>query len=274
MRKRTLVLTLILAFLIPSVIGTLFANSGNANVYPVLGPTPDDAETPKLTVLSPTNNTAYKPNNLQLSFNVTTSDLVLYYICYKADWQRNTTYVYDLYTARDRLFQFSYVANLTNIPEGNHSIIVTASDHGHSPDQDWFVYFVKSVFSIVNFTIDSTSPTVSLISIKNKTYTTNDIQLNFTVSEKCSQMEYVLDGTEKVPVEGNLTLHLPNGNHTLTVYATDEAGNVGASETISFSVDAPFPTALVAVVSEAFAGAFLIVGLLVYFKKRKRRGGL
>jgi uncharacterized membrane protein YphA (DoxX/SURF4 family) len=87
-------------------------------------------------------------------------------------------------------------------------------------------------------------------------------------------MEYVLDGTEKVPVEGNLTLHLPNGNHTLTVYATDEAGNVGASETISFSVDAPFPTALVAVVSEAFAGAFLIVGLLVYFKKRKRRGGL
>jgi hypothetical protein len=184
MRKRTLVLTLILAFLIPSVIGTLFANSGNANVYPVLGPTPDDAETPKLTVLSPTNNTAYKPNNLQLSFNVTTTDLELYYIWYKTDWQQNRIDVYNLYTASDRLHQISYIENLTNIPEGNHSIIVTASDHGHSPDQDWFVYFVKSVSSIINFTIDSTSPTISLISIKNKTYTTNDIQLNFTVSEK------------------------------------------------------------------------------------------
>jgi hypothetical protein len=251
------------------VIGTMFVYSGNANVYPILGPTPDDAETPQLTVLSPTNNTAYKPNDLQLSFNVTTSDLVLYYICYKADWQRNTTYVYDLYTARDRLYQFSYVANLTNIPEGNHSIIVTASDYGHSPDQDWFVYFVKSVFSIINFTIDSTSPTVSIISIKNKTYTTSDIQLNFTVNERCSQMEYVLDGLKKVVVEGNLTLHLPNGNHTLTVYATDEAGNVGVSETISFSMDAPFPIALVAVASGTSIAA-VVAGILLYVRKLRR----
>lgn len=261
-------LTLILAFLISSVIGTLFANSGNANVYPILGPTPDDAETPKLTVLSPTNNTAYNPNNLQLSFNVTTRDLALYYICYKTDWQRNTTYVYDLYTARDRLYQFSYIENLTKIPEGNHNITITASDHGHSPDQPFWVYFVKSISSTITFAVDSTSPTISIISIKNKTYTTSDIPLDFAVSEKCSQMSYALDGLEKVPVEGNLTLYLPNGNHTLTVYAIDEAGNVGASETISFSVDAPFPTALVAVASGASVIA-IAAAALAYLKRRK-----
>lgn len=264
-------LTLILAFLFASsVIGTMFVYSGNANVYPMLGPTPDDAETPKLTVLSPTNNTAYNPNNLQLSFNVTTTDLALYFIWYKTDWQRNTTYVYDLYTARDTLYQFSYTCTLHGMPEGNHNITITASDHGSSPDQPWWVYFVKSISSTITFAVDSTSPTISIISIKNKTYTTSDIPLNFTVNEQCSQMEYVLDGMDNVPVEGNLTLYLPNGNHTLTVHATDEAGNVGASETISFCVDAPFPTVLVAVASGASIAA-VAVGLLVHFKKRKRQ---
>jgi hypothetical protein len=271
MRKRAMTLTLILAFLFASsVIGTMFVYSGNANVYPILGPTPDDAETPNLTVLSPTNNTAYNPNSLQLSFNVTTTDLPLYFIWYKTDWQQNTTHVYNLYTTRDTLYQISYIENLTKIPEGNHSITITASDHGSSPDQaSWWVYFVKSVSSTINFTVDSTSPTISIISIKNKTYTTSDIPLHFAVNEQCSRMSYALDGLENVTVDGNLTLYLPNGNHALTVYATDEVGNVGASETISFSVNAPFPIAFVAAASAASI-ATIAAGIAVNWKKRKR----
>ena len=73
-------------------------------------------------------------------------------------------------------------------------------------------------------------------------------------------------------ISGNTTLTgLPNGDHNVTVYATDEFGNTGASQIIYFSVEVPepFPTALVATASGT---ALAIVGvvLLVYLKKRKR----
>jgi hypothetical protein len=60
---------------------------------------------------------------------------------------------------------------------------------------------------------------------------------------------------------------LSNGEHRLTVYATDEAGNAGASETIIFSVDVPFPTALVAAATSGMS--VITAGLLFYFKKRE-----
>ena len=61
---------------------------------------------------------------------------------------------------------------------------------------------------------------------------------------------------------------LPDGDHNVTVYVMDKAGNLRASETIYFSVEVPFPTTLVAVASVTSIG-IIAVGLLVYFKKRK-----
>ena len=72
-------------------------------------------------------------------------------------------------------------------------------------------------------------------------------------------------------IAGNTTLvGLSNGLHTLTVYANDTVGNVGTSETISFTVDVPFPTALV-ISASGVSLAVVAAGLLVYFKKRKRK---
>jgi hypothetical protein len=67
---------------------------------------------------------------------------------------------------------------------------------------------------------------------------------------------------------------LSNGAHNVTVYAADEAGNMGASEAVTFTVAVPepFPTVPVAVASVA-AVAVASVGLLVYFKKRKKEFG-
>jgi len=66
-------------------------------------------------------------------------------------------------------------------------------------------------------------------------------------------------------VSGNTTLTgLPNGYHNVTVYATDEAGNTGASETLFFNVEMPesFPVVpvavAVAVVAVAVGAGFLI----------------
>jgi len=80
-------------------------------------------------------------------------------------------------------------------------------------------------------------------------------------------MRYSLDGSENVTVTGNITLTgLSSGLYDVTVYAGDEFENTGASETISFSVEEAFPTALVAAAS-GVSITTIGVGLLVYFKK-------
>jgi hypothetical protein len=118
--------------------------------------------------------------------------------------------------------------------------------------------------------VDTVAPSVLALSPENKSYETSSIPLNFIVNEPLLQIEYSLDGEKNVTIEGNTTLTgLANGGHNLTVYVWDEAGNVGASETLSFTVDVPFPTTLVAVASGVSLGA-VGLGIVVYFKKRKR----
>jgi hypothetical protein len=81
-------------------------------------------------------------------------------------------------------------------------------------------------------------------------------------------MGYCLDGQASVTVAENFTLtELPSGSHTLTLYANDTVGNMGAAETINFSIAAPFPTVVATAALVLVAG--IIALLLVYFKKRK-----
>ena len=61
---------------------------------------------------------------------------------------------------------------------------------------------------------------------------------------------------------------LLDGEHSLTLFAIDAAGNIGSSKTIYFTVDVPEPFPLVPVI--AVAAVVVVVGLLAYFKKRKR----
>jgi hypothetical protein len=119
--------------------------------------------------------------------------------------------------------------------------------------------------------IDITAPEIAVSSPENKTYCSTNVTLGFAVNETTSQISYSLDGQDNVTVAGNTTLAgLSVGVHNVTVYAVDEAGNVGASETIYFNVELsePFPTALVATASVTSA-AVIGTGLLVCFKKRK-----
>lgn len=92
--------------------------------------------------------------------------------------------------------------------------------------------------------------------------------MNFTVDEPVSQVAYSLDGQTNMTVVGNTALaNLTYGKHNVTVYAWDAAGNIGASKTIDFTVAEPFPSTLVFVTSVGIAVA--VIGLVVYFKKRK-----
>jgi hypothetical protein len=122
---------------------------------------------------------------------------------------------------------------------------------------------------MVNFTIDTIPPKVSILSLENKTYNGSNVPLDFVSNEPISQSTYSLDGWANVTFAGNTTLtELANGDHNVTVYAKDEAGNVGASETVWFSVAEPFPVVLVTAASVATV-AVVGAGLMVYFKKHK-----
>ena len=150
----------------------------------------------------------------------------------------------------------------------------------------------------VSFTIDAIfekvfpdkiPPVISVLSVENKTYDTSDVPLNCTVNESVTQITYSLDGQENVTIPvgqapynfdgqenlmiaGKTTLtNLTDGEHSLTVYATDEAGNTGASETIYFNVEVPEPFPTVPVAAASVAAVVVVgAGLLIYFKKRKR----
>jgi len=123
---------------------------------------------------------------------------------------------------------------------------------------------------------DGTPPKIEVISPQQGTYTTTNVTLDFTVNESISSMSYVLDGKAAVEIVGNTTLsNLSYGSHNLTVYATDKAGNIGASPTTYFTiVNSVFGEE---VVSTAVMATIVIVlalitgvGLLVYFKRRHR----
>jgi len=89
-------------------------------------------------------------------------------------------------------------------------------------------------------TPDYSPPAINILLPQNKTYITTSIQLTFTVNETTSWIGYSLDGAANVTITGNTTLlSISYGYHNIIVYATDNAGNTGASETVYFTIVQP-----------------------------------
>jgi hypothetical protein len=73
--------------------------------------------------------------------------------------------------------------------------------------------------------------TVTISSPQNKTYTSNPIQLTFTINQEASWIGYSLDNQANITITGNTTLTgLTGGSHNLKVYATDNYGNTAKSD--------------------------------------------
>ena len=115
-------------------------------------------------------------------------------------------------------------------------------------------------------------PEVTIVSPVKQTYNASSVSFVFIVNDPVSWTGYSLDGGETVTVSGNITLaNLSNGLHNVTVYASDALGNVGMSETVSFTVRVhePFMIALIVAVV-AVVTAAVGTSLILYFRKRKR----
>ncbi len=299
---------LITLLLITVAAGTIFINIASANPYfyeqvPYQVSPPSNVKPPTVSIHTPVSDATYISSNATLTFNVNLvvpdlPELFYYYIYlsevrYKASWLANTTNV-DLgafgnylrnpnssrtWDENSHVYMISgyevspdFSINLTGIPDGDNSIEVFAVLRGScktsfSPAQAMTIYYGRYELvgsATVNFTIDSTA----VLSPLNQTYSTADVPLLLRLHESAKQIEFSLDGQEKVTVAGNTTLTgLSNGNHNLTVFTTDTNGNAAASSTICFTVDAPFPTIPIVAVS---AVVIVAAGLLLYNRKRRR----
>jgi hypothetical protein len=198
-------------------------------------------------------NKSYPFFTLPLNFNV---DKSVIWTGYCLDGKNLTIADWYRIGGSDRSFN----ATLKGLSEGSHTLVVYAED----------TFGNTGTSKIVNFAIDTTPPVISILSIQNRTYDSAEVSLTFAVNESTFRIEYSLDGQNNITIIENSTLTmLSNGVHNVTLYAWDEAGNLGFSQTTSFSVAVqdPFPIALAAV-----SGASVIavgMGLLLYFKKRK-----
>ena len=171
-----------------------------------------DTTSPIIKISSPTN-AIYNVPNVFLDFVV---DEQTSWIGYSLDGQNNQT-----------------ISGPTSISlsEGSHELVVYANDTSGNMGKSSVVSF------IIQFPPqDTTPPIITVISPEVKTYSTLEINLNFIVSEQVSLISYSLDGQNRT-ITGNTTLSIPNeGQYTITVYATDNAGNMGSSDPIQFEI--------------------------------------
>jgi len=134
---------------------------------------------------------------------------------------------------------------LPNLSEGIHNVTVYAKYDYPSYVAPPLI-FTSYENSTVNFTIDlnpNTAPTISILTIDNKTYSSNTIPLNLSISKAWSKISYSLNNKANITIAENTTLTgLTDGSYSLVIYANDTAGNMGKSETMFFTINTQPPS--------------------------------
>ena len=255
------------------------------------------------------NNKNSLPLTINITLGESTNTSLIAYMRYQTSWNtKNTTLFYfEGGFPRELMMQLAYprkletpintlqqTINLTDIPEGNHNLTIYTQIWHYSAMEkikDVFEYYYRYtdltkewLSGTVFFYTDTTIPQVTFSSLENKTYTSSSLTLNCTISEKVSQLSYSLDEQEPIlssvleinneygfSVVGKpLLANLTDGEHSIVFYATDEAGNVGVSETLYFIVDTPDPFPSTLVIASAAIVIIGGLGLLAYFKKYRK----
>jgi hypothetical protein len=166
----------------------------------------------------------------------------------------------------------------TPVLNGTGSVMLSDLADG----KHWVKVFGKTSFNttfstdLIPFTVDTTSPTISILSQNNSSISSEPFSLNFTTNEQTSWLAYSLDNGANKTINSNITLtELNEGLHMIIFYANDTLGNMGVSQEYQFTVTQktqnketqdPFPILMIVF---GVLVASLCMVLVVYFKKRK-----
>ncbi len=165
----------------------------------------------------------------------------------------------------------AYSTTLSGLSNGVHNLTIRVTTWQEIGE--WKIPSYEGYSSAVTFTIDAIRPRVKILSPEPSLYIASDVTLTFTLSEPASQMVYCLDDMKNVSITSNATLaSLSSGRHTLVLYASDEAGNTGASEKATFDVNIPTPlaTTLIAI-AIVISTVVISFGLVAYFVRRNKK---
>ena len=177
--------------------------------------------------------------------------------------------------------EFSYTLKLTSIPDGNHTVTLFAEENGlyvKQQNNTTYLYgFTLLGSKEVNIFTDITLPRINIKTLANQKFFDTTVPLSFSVSEPYSKASYVLDKQSKITItDGTVLANLSIGTHNVTVYAWDNSGNAGGSETVEFAVEPPksnllesHPTAVITASAFTIAIAIILISLLIYRRHQK-----
>ncbi len=255
LKKKTLTLAMLVVLLVSALAIAISVDLAQANPGLIV------SGVPRVQLLSP-QSTLYYENTITLSFYgnpIYWGTLEYSKFKYWLDGELKGT----LDAALKATEAFS--VDLTEVKDGQHTVEVTAIvtvksltelTGGVKASVLW-APSIETSSGKLNFTIDTTAPSISIISLQNRTFETGNVPLNFTTTESVSQLSYSLDENSNVTFADDVVVAhiygkdnyyfvlngLEEGSHSLKIYAKDAAGYAGESETYYFTVNTqPTPT--------------------------------
>ena len=195
---------------------TMWDNFSNTDVDTEINAVIMDSTSPVITIDIPVEGHTYSTSTVAL--NVTADESIV-------AWQYSINGVANV--------TFTPNETLSSIPDGNHNVTVYANDSAGNIGS-----------AMVNFTVDTTAPVITIDNpVEGHTYSTSTVALNVTADESIIAWQYSINGVANVTFTQNGTLSgILDGNHNVTVYASDSAGNIG-SAIVNFTVDTIAPNA-------------------------------
>jgi len=188
-----------------------------------------DLERPNITLNSPVN--YFNTSNYIITFNTTvfdnmnSSNVSLY-----ANWtgslalnQTNSSGINNT--------DYIFTANLTGYNDGSYTWMIQAEDNATNVENS----------SIRTFTLDTTSPNITITTSNNLNTTNTNLDVNYTVSDltlsSCWYSNDTFTINNTLSNCANITSVIwSEGNHNVTIWANDSVGNVNSSS-ISFTID-------------------------------------
>jgi len=120
--------------------------------------------------------------------------------------------------------------SLAKLSDGNHTITVEATDKAKNTGS-----------ATSTFSVDTVSPSVTITSPAAGLTNNNILALSYEVDDPDAEVVVKVDGAAVDTRNGESLAKLSDGNHTITVEATDKAGNTGSDE-VAVTVDTTAPT--------------------------------